>query len=68
MKTQELSIEGMSCGHCVTSVRNQLAKLKDVHVEDVQIGKARVRYDERTTAVTDLARAIEDAGYKLVRD
>lgn len=66
MHHEELIIEGMTCHHCVMAVRKELSKLPHVLVEDVQIGKARVQYDENKIRREDLARAIEDAGYKMV--
>ncbi len=66
MKVQELKIEGMTCGHCVMAVRKELSKLPHVKVEDVQIGKARIEYDETKTSIADFARAVEEAGYRLV--
>jgi copper chaperone len=66
MKTRELIIEGMSCGHCVMHVKNELGKVNGLTVESVEIGKARVQIDEKAITVDRLAKAIEDAGYKLV--
>jgi copper chaperone len=66
MKSQELTIEGMTCGHCVMHVRKELSKLAEVIVEDVKIGKARVQYDEAKVSHEDLVRAIDEAGYKLI--
>jgi copper chaperone len=66
MKSEELNIEGMSCGHCVMSVKKELSKLHDVKIDDVQIGKARVQYDESKTSHEDLVRAIDEAGYRVV--
>ncbi|MGB2867918.1 MAG: cation transporter [Bacteroidota bacterium] len=66
MKTQELIIEGMSCGHCVMSVKRELGKLQDVKVEDVQIGKAKVQVDESKVTPKALSHAIEEAGYRLI--
>ncbi|HTX17818.1 MAG TPA: cation transporter [Bacteroidota bacterium] len=66
MKSQELAIEGMTCGHCVMSVKKELSKLPDVVVDDVQIGKARVRFDETKVTVQVLERAVEEAGYRVV--
>jgi copper chaperone CopZ len=48
------------------SVRKELAKLQNVLVEDVQIGKARVRYDESKILQQMVVQAVEDAGYKVV--
>ena len=66
MKTQELKIEGMSCNHCVMAVKKELGKLENVKVEDVQIGSAKVQYDESKVDEKKLAAAIEEAGYKLI--
>ena len=66
MKTQELTIEGMSCGHCVMHVKKELNKLNGLTIEHVEIGKARVQYDETKVTPDHLAKAIEEAGYKLV--
>ena len=66
MKTENLRIEGMTCGHCVMNVKKELSKLANVKVEDVTIGTARVQYDEAKVRREDFARAIDEAGYKLV--
>ncbi|HZY10351.1 MAG TPA: heavy-metal-associated domain-containing protein [Bacteroidota bacterium] len=65
MKTQELRIEGMHCSHCIMAVRKELSKVPTVIVEDVLIGKAKVQYDESKVSNTQLAKAIEEAGYLL---
>ena len=67
MKTKELKIEGMSCGHCVMSVKKELSKLSNMKVEDVQIGSARVQVDEAAVTDEQLTKAIENAGYRLVK-
>ncbi len=66
MKSEELKIEGMSCGHCVMSVKKELGKLAGIMIEDVQIGKARVQYDESQISHKDLIQAIDAAGYKVI--
>lgn len=66
MKTQVLIIEGMSCGHCVMSVRKELSKVLGLTVDNVEIGRALVQYDEAKVTKDQLAKVIEDAGYKLV--
>ncbi|MBI5464739.1 MAG: heavy-metal-associated domain-containing protein [Ignavibacteriales bacterium] len=67
MTTQELKIEGMSCHHCVMSVRKELGKLANVIVEDVMIGGAKVQFDETKVRPQQLADAIAEAGYQLVQ-
>lgn len=68
VKTQELKIEGMTCGHCVMAVRKELSKLPGTTVEDVQIGSAIVLIDEKKVTTQQLAQAIETAGYRLISD
>ncbi len=61
MQTVSLSITGMSCGHCVASVREALAAVPGAQVQDVRVGGARVAVDGATPA--QLIAAVEDAGY-----
>ncbi len=68
MTSLTLRINGMSCEHCVEAVRRALASLPGVQVEAVQIGQARVRFDETATNPTALAAAVSDAGYSLRPD
>jgi copper chaperone len=66
MKTKEFIIEGMSCGHCVMAVRKELSKLNNVIIDDIQIGKAKIEFDETKTQVSLIINSIEEAGYKVV--
>ena len=66
MTTKELKIEGMSCHHCVMAVKKELSKLENVQVEDVQIGSAKIEYDENKVNEKALADAVEEAGFKLI--
>jgi copper chaperone len=66
MKTQDLTIEGMSCGHCVMHVKKELSKVNGLTIENVEIGKARVQYDETKVTPDQVSKAIEEAGYRLV--
>lgn len=67
MKTIELKIEGMSCNHCVMAVKKELSKL---HLEsaDVQIGSAVIKFDESKTTISDIEKAINEAGYSIHKD
>jgi len=66
MKVQELNIQGMTCGHCVVSVRKGLSAVPGLVVESVEIGKAVVRYDETRVKPEEIARAVEETGYSVV--
>jgi copper chaperone CopZ len=63
MRSLTLHIEGMSCGHCLNAVSQALAALSGVEVDSVRIGRADVRYDERTVEPSRIAEAIDEAGY-----
>lgn len=67
MTTKELKIDGMSCNHCVMAVKKELSKLENVQVHDVQIGSAKVEYDENNVNENALEAAVEEAGYKLIK-
>ena len=63
MQKTHLTIEGMTCQHCVRAVENRLRNTAGVEVENVAIGSADIRYDPTQTSVDDLAEAIADEGY-----
>jgi copper chaperone len=63
MEQIKLTIEGMSCDHCVRAVRGRLERTPGVKVDDVQIGSAVVEYDPAKVNVDDLEEAIADEGY-----
>ena len=66
MEQRTLEISGMSCSHCVGSVRHALASVKGVEVQDVSIGKATVRVDPAVVTNEELVDAVEDQGYEVV--
>ena len=66
MKMLELTIQGMSCGHCVMAVRKGLGTIPNLIVERVEIGKAVIRYDEAQVNVEDIRLAVEKTGYSVV--
>jgi copper chaperone len=61
-----MTIEGMSCGHCVMAVRRALQAIDGVEVEEVKVGSATVAYDPATTSAEQLAGAVQDEGYEVV--
>lgn len=66
MTTMEFKIEGMSCGHCVMAVKKELAKLR-LESADVEIGSAKVKFDESTVDSAKIEEAISEAGYRVVK-
>jgi copper chaperone len=63
MEHLDLTIEGMTCEHCVRAVRGRLEKTPGVKVNDVQVGSVRLDYDPARTNVDDIEEAIADEGY-----
>jgi copper chaperone CopZ len=59
-----LSINGMSCSHCLNAVRRALSDTPGVTVESVRIGRADVQYDPAVTTPDQIAAAVTDAGYE----
>ena len=65
MKNEELKLTGMSCNHCVMSLRKELAKVPGLEIKDVRIGTALVAYDESKVSSAQLRSAVEEAGFSL---
>ena len=59
----QLTIEGMTCEHCVRAVRNRLADTPGVQVEQVDVGSAVIRLDPTATTIELVEDAIADEGY-----
>ena len=66
MVAEQLSIEHMSCAHCVSTVEKTLKKLDGVVVGEVEIGTAAIQYDPALVERSDIVAAIEGKGYAVV--
>jgi copper chaperone len=58
-----VTIDGMTCGHCVGQVTRALTRLDGVSVNAVKVGEAVVTYDRLVIAAADIVQAINEAGY-----
>jgi copper chaperone len=63
MDRVELTIEGMTCEHCVRAVESRLSRTPGVEVERVEVGSAVIRLDSGATSVEAVEDAIADEGY-----
>ncbi len=63
MAKATVTIEGMSCGHCVMHVRKALEALPGVSTEVVEIGRATVSFDPATVDVARIEAAVSEEGY-----
>lgn len=64
MKTVELDVSGMSCGHCVATVRSALAAVEGVRSVDVSLPRRAVVQADAPLDEAALVRAVERAGYR----
>jgi copper chaperone len=67
MKTT-LHVKGMSCGHCVSSVKGALEQLNGITSVEVNLddGKVDVTYNDSQVTVEEMSNTIEDQGYNVV--
>ena len=65
MDEKTYTVDGMSCGHCVLSVREEVSDLAGVRAVDVDLASGRLVV--RGDAIDDGAvqAAVADAGYEV---
>lgn len=63
MKSIRISIDGMSCGHCVAAVRRALTAVDGATVHDVALGRADVTYDPERIGEGGILETISESGY-----
>jgi copper chaperone len=63
-----LKVEGMSCNHCVNSIKNAVGALKGVVGVEVDLDKKQVtvNYSAGSVTVENIKETIEDQGYEVV--
>jgi copper chaperone len=64
MERLTLSIDGMTCAHCVQAVTAALRGVDGVVVKGVEVGKAHVLYDIDSTSPEAITQAVNNAGYE----
>ena len=63
--TLSLKIGGMHCGGCVNRVTQALKNVPGIEVEDVQVGSARVRYEEEKATLGTIQASIRKIGFDV---
>ncbi|MFG1791955.1 heavy-metal-associated domain-containing protein [Nocardia sp. NPDC049149] len=66
MPSSTYTVTGMTCGHCVSSVKTEIGKIDGVTSVDVDLASGAVRVDS-TAPITDsaIAAAVDEAGYEV---
>lgn len=68
MQQVTIGIAGMSCGGCVSTVREALEAVPDTTVDAVTVGSATISYDPSDTTAAAIDQALRDAGYEPITD
>lgn len=63
---RQLTIEGMTCGHCVARVKAALSGVRGVTAADVDLGKKTAVVEGSDLDDALLTAAVADAGYEVV--
>jgi copper ion binding protein len=65
--TSTFQVEGMTCGHCVSSVRSEVSTIAGVRAVDVDLATGRVTVTSDAPIDPDAVRAaVDEAGYEVV--
>jgi copper chaperone len=66
MSIVTVTVSGMTCGHCATSVREEVESIPGVTAVDVDVASGKVTIDSEAPIGTDAIQgAVEEAGYQL---
>ena len=67
MQTVTLKVQGMSCGHCVSSVEGSVGGLTGVDEVKVNLaeGLVDVAFDESQVSLDKIKETIDDQGYEI---
>ncbi len=69
MSTATYNVVGMTCGHCVASVTEEVTALPGVTDVQVELESGRLTVNGDAASDEDaVRRAVEDAGYLLMPD
>ena len=63
--TRTYTVTGMSCGHCVLSVRGEVSQVRGVERVDVELGSGTLTVAGAGFSDEDVRGAVEGAGYEL---
>ena len=64
-----IKVKGMSCQHCVMSIKKALSQLEGIRNVDVDLQKGEVRLENsRGIEAKVIEKAIEEAGYEVVQN
>lgn len=67
MENVTLNVTGMSCGHCVKAVEENVGKLNGVNSVkvDLESGKVEVAFESDKLSLDTIKETIDDQGYEV---
>jgi copper ion binding protein len=68
MSKLTVTVSGMTCGHCASSIREEVGQIADVTAVDVELSSGKVTINSDGAIELDaVEKAVEEAGYQVVR-
>ncbi len=67
MSDHEYVVQGMTCSHCVLSVREEVAEVPGVERVDVDLGSGRMTVSGEGVDDGAVRAAVAEAGYEVAR-
>ena len=65
IETREYTVEGMTCSHCVLSVREEVSEVEGVSAVDVDLASGRLAVTGNGVDDGAVHEAVADAGYEV---
>ena len=65
-QTREYRVAGMTCAHCVLSVREEVSELPSVSAVDVELASGRLTVTGAAVQDDAVRAAVAEAGYQVV--
>ena len=63
---REYTVAGMTCSHCVLSVREEVSEVPGVHAVDVDLASGRLSVSGTDVDDAAVRAAVAEAGYEVV--
>jgi copper chaperone CopZ len=64
--SREYTVSGMTCSHCVLSVREEVSEVSGVQSVDVDLASGRLTVTGENVSDDAVKSAVADAGYEVI--
>ena len=64
-QTRDYTVEGMTCSHCVLSVREEVVEVAGVSAVDVDLASGRITVTGQEVDDDAIRQAVAEAGYEV---